>query len=179
MGPEIVVRTGVDARTLAHETVAARLGVDQVRIAQVCAECGGPHGRPQVVGHDVHVSWSRSGDLAAVIVADEPCAIDVETLPLRHPAPVDLLSAAEQAWIGRQQDRESAFARLWTRKEVLVKVGRATLDEALATDVRTDDTILDLDLDLQGRHAVGAWAVTSPATTEVSPRTSRGHRADT
>ena len=44
----------VAARLLTRSLVARHLGVEaiDVRLAQACHRCGGPHGRPRVVGHD-------------------------------------------------------------------------------------------------------------------------------
>lgn len=129
----------VAARLLARTLVAEHAGVgpDAVRFAQVCATCGGPHGRPRVVGLHVHVGWSRSSGVVAVVVADTPCAIDVESLaPLRvRDVPLAALHPAERAWLAHQPDRHAAFARLWVRKEVLVKLGVLTLDDLADVDV--------------------------------------------
>ena len=129
----------VAARLLARRLVADHAGLDpgEVRFTQTCATCGGPHGRPRVVGSDVHVGWSRSTGLVAVVVADTPCAIDLESLPaLRgHDLPLDALGPAERSWLAGQPDPHDAFARLWVRKEVLVKLGLITLDDLATADV--------------------------------------------
>lgn len=133
-------RDWLAARVLARRLVAEHTGRDagEVGLAQVCATCGGPHGRPSVVGGGAHVGWSHTAGLVAVVVADAPCAVDLESLPrLRGQVlPLDLLPAPERAWAAARPDPVRAFAELWVRKEVLVKLGEVTLDDALALDVR-------------------------------------------
>ena len=153
------------ARLLAERLVATRTGVADVQLAQTCPACGGPHGRPQVVGAAAHVGWSRSTGVVAAVVADRPCAIDVESLPALRaaPLPLDLYGPGERAWVLAQDDPVRAFARLWVRKEVLVKLGDATLDEALGVDVLaslTGDPVRGrtlVELDATSYDAVAAW----------------------
>lgn len=155
----------VEAPVLARRLLVRHSGRDGVVVRQVCGECGGPHGRPQVVGADAHVGWSRSAGVVAAVVADEPCAIDVQALdPLRTQGiPLDLCSPGERDWVVVQADPVRAFTGLWVRKEVLVKLGEVTLDEALAVDVRAS---LDgrpvlgrtlVELDATAYDAVAAW----------------------
>jgi 4'-phosphopantetheinyl transferase len=129
----------VAARLLARLLVAEHVGTDpaEVRFVQVCERCGGPHGRPRVVGHDVHVSWAHSAGLVAATVDDAPCAIDVESVArLREgELPLGVLTDSERSWLEQQHDQPRAFAELWVRKEVLVKLGDATLDAVTDVDV--------------------------------------------
>jgi 4'-phosphopantetheinyl transferase len=132
--------TFVAARLLTRTIVARHVGTGplDVRLVQVCEQCGGPHGRPRVLGHDdVHVGWSHSGDLVAAVVDVVPCAIDIESLVSSRDRdlPPESLTDPERAWLDRQPDHHRAFAALWVRKEVLVKLGLTDLDEALAVDV--------------------------------------------
>lgn len=165
-----VVAASVDARGLARRLVAQHTGVapGDVRLAQTCAACGGPHGRPQVLGLDVHVGWAHSAGLVAVVVSAVPCAVDIESLDRLRTGllPLDTLHAHERAWLAEQADgapRAAAFASLWVRKEVLVKLGDLSLDDLAAVDVTPalagdrvlGRTLLGLDV---GRHdAVAAW----------------------
>ncbi len=143
-------RDRLAARVLARRLVAEHTGrdADEIRLAQVCAVCGGPHGRPTVVGGGAHVGWSHTAGVVAVVVADDPCAIDLESLVRlrRQPPALETLSHHEHDWAARQPDPVRAFAELWVRKEVLVKLGDVTLDEALALDVRAS---------LEGRPVLG------------------------
>lgn len=129
----------VAARLLARVLAGQVLGVapEDVAFTQVCEDCGGPHGRPRVVGHDLHVGWSHSDGLVAATVDAAPCAVDVQVVaPLRGGAPpLGVLGAAERAWLAGQADEPAALATLWVRKEVLVKLGDTTLDALPTVDV--------------------------------------------
>ncbi len=105
----------VAARALAARA-AARVGVADARFEQTCARCGGPHGRPRIVGSDVAVSWSHTAGWVAAVAADHgPVGIDIEAV-----APDDELP------LGRT-------GREFVRGEALVKAGLFDLDEALRT----------------------------------------------
>lgn len=162
----------VAARLLARRLLAAHLRTTprEVRITQVCGRCGGPHGRPIVVGGGAHVGWAHSGGLVAVVVDDAPCAVDLEVLvPDRDTTPpLHALTDAERAWLVGQPDPQRAFAELWVRKEVLVKLGDTTLDDLAEVDV-----LGSLDgAPVRGRvlrglatdrvDVVGAWCTTAP-----------------
>ncbi|MBT2471039.1 4'-phosphopantetheinyl transferase superfamily protein [Streptomyces sp. ISL-66] len=90
-----------------------------------CPCCGGPHGRPAVVGGGVHFSLSHSGDLAYFAFARVPVGVDVEAVP--GPAATDdvltSLHAEEIAELRplSDADRPSALARVWSRKEACLK----------------------------------------------------------
>lgn len=72
-------------------------------VREECPCCGGPHGRPAVVGGAVHFSLSHSGDVAYLAFAGVPVGVDVEetpgpdavadVMPLLHPAEVAELTA--------------------------------------------------------------------------------------
>jgi enterobactin synthetase component F len=147
----------VAAHVLVRECAARLLGVEvgEVEIAQRCAGCGGPHGRPTVAGvPDVHVSLSHSRGVVAAAAAWSPCGIDVE--PLRPIAPIAaVLTEAERAWIADQTDPSAAFLRLWVRKEALVKAGFGSLNDPLSLDALTPPVPVT---DWTDGRAVGAFA---------------------
>ncbi len=110
----------------------------RVVLEQRCEECGGPHGRPYVVGRpEVSVSWSHSHGHVAAAASYRPVGIDLESTSARRELTTRLLARtatpAEAAEIGT--DRE-AFLRMWVIKEALVKVGVISLDAFATTDVR-------------------------------------------
>ena len=129
----------VAARLLARVLVARHLGGEaaEVRFAQTCERCGGPHGRPQVVGGGVHVGWAHSAGVVASTVDVVPCAVDVQSVAALRGGvlPLGVLAAAERAWLDAQPDRPRSFAELWVRKELLVKLGDLTIDGASRVDV--------------------------------------------
>jgi 4'-phosphopantetheinyl transferase len=83
-----------------------------VRIDRTCDDCGGPHGRPRVLGPGratPHVSVSHSGVLVVVaLAAVDPVGIDVQRVPDDEP-PVD------------PADR-IAHVEAWVRREAMLKV---------------------------------------------------------
>lgn len=113
----------VAARVLVRELLTAFTGTRDVawQIAQRCATCGGPHGRPYLSGADaggLHLSWAHSHGLVAAAVADSPVGIDVERTRGDPPLSADGAPTLER-WLR------------WTRAEALVKFGLVDLDTAL------------------------------------------------
>ena len=114
---------------LVRALAAPRLGLDPgaVVLDRTCPECGEPHGKIRVVGDDLAVSVSHSGDW--VLVAAGPGAaigVDVEAVdPAVDPmslAELTLHSAEREILTGLEPGRRpSAFARYWTRKEAVLK----------------------------------------------------------
>lgn len=146
------------ARALA--VIGSRRDAASLVLVHRCPACGSPeHGVPQIDGvPGLHVSLSRSAGRVAAVAGWEPVGIDVQarrtagSTPGTTPALLALtLSPAEQRLVRSDDDQGLVFARLWVRKEALLKVGVGTLD-ALA----------DLDVDQgtpPGRH--GPWAFTT------------------
>ena len=105
---------------LLRRAVADHLGDVEPRaitVDRTCPDCGRPHGRPQVEG--IHVSVAHSGGWVAVAVTDAaPVGVDVERT---HDAWKELLATAcapeEHAAVRDGHD----FARVWTRKEAVLK----------------------------------------------------------
>jgi len=81
-----------------------------VNLVAVCSDCGGPHGKPVVVGSTLHVSLAHS-PVAVVAAAswDAPVGIDLEGRP----------TAAVLAAIGSLTGEESLTR--WTRIEAILK----------------------------------------------------------
>jgi 4'-phosphopantetheinyl transferase len=98
-----------------------------VEVDQVCARCGGPHGRPVVTVRGrpgPSASVSRAGGLAVVAVGNRPLGVDVE--PLQPTAPGFervALSPLEQAQLDDREaaDRDELLVRWWVRKEAVLK----------------------------------------------------------
>jgi 4'-phosphopantetheinyl transferase len=92
-----------------------------------CPVCGGPHGRPAVVGSDgLHFSLSHSAGLVLLAFAARPVGVDIEEIP--RPEIVDelgdvIMHPAERAELAglTPQERAVAFGRCWARKEAYLK----------------------------------------------------------
>lgn len=132
-------------RTLIRALAGRRLGIEPERIVldSSCYSCGKPHGKPRVVAGSPlpaapEVSISHSGSLVALAMVDgAPVGIDVEQI---RAADVDelarlTLSAAERPAFQaiRDNDRQGAFFRYWSRKEAVVKAAGKGMSIALST----------------------------------------------
>ncbi|RPF19995.1 4'-phosphopantetheinyl transferase family protein [Myceligenerans xiligouense] len=115
-------RRFVAGTLLAKAAVAGHLGVNPygVTFARDCARCGGPHGKPVVVGHPVHFSVAHSEDVVAVALsAHAPVGVDVEFHSARysaHDAVAGCLDAEEYPRSG-----DDHLYTYWCRKEAVVK----------------------------------------------------------
>ena len=76
-----------------------------------------PGGKPVSVNSPLHFSLSHSGKLAAVLISDEPCGVDVEQLRQEVAARLQArcLSEGERA-------RNCDFFEIWTKKECIAKL---------------------------------------------------------
>ncbi|AEA24938.1 4'-phosphopantetheinyl transferase [Pseudonocardia dioxanivorans CB1190] len=95
-----------------------------VRFDRTC-RCGAPHGKPRLapVGDGgPEFSFTHSGDLVGLAVADVPVGLDVE----HHRALSDVAGMAEHVSSPAEKARPAPattgeFLRVWTRKEALLK----------------------------------------------------------
>lgn len=129
------------AHLLIRECAGRVLGVRprDLSIVQRCATCGGPHGRPEIVGYpDVGASLAHSRGVVAAAAGTAPLGIDVEAFrpddgSAGSPALATgdlsaVLSTAEAAAIESAPDPSRALLLAWTRKEACVKAGLVDLD---------------------------------------------------
>jgi 4'-phosphopantetheinyl transferase len=126
----------VAAHLLVRHCAAALTGqpVESLELVQQCAVCGSTeHGRPAIAGlPELHVSLAHTRGAVVAGADRRPIGVDVEALRTTDLDPAVLaatLTAAEAARVRSASDPPSAFLSHWVRKECLVKVGVATLDE--------------------------------------------------
>jgi 4'-phosphopantetheinyl transferase len=97
---------------------AAGCPVEEVVIDRACPDCDKPHGKPTVVGHDLHVSVSHSGNRVTVALTSvAQVGIDVEQVdPRVHVDELlpNILSPDENA-------ADMDFFTRWARKEAVLK----------------------------------------------------------
>ncbi|WP_040422635.1 4'-phosphopantetheinyl transferase family protein [Actinopolymorpha alba] len=129
---------------------------------EACTCCGGPHGRPTVVGTPLHFSMSRSGDLLLFAFAGSPIGADVETVqPLPVVAEVSQsLHPAERAELDALPEdcRSVGFARCWTRKEAYLKgIGTGLFQDPAYTYVGTGEQMV----------SVGPWTLADIPVTDA------------
>ncbi|WP_330299307.1 4'-phosphopantetheinyl transferase family protein [Streptomyces sp. NBC_00503] len=123
----------VTGRMLAKTALASLLGTgpEAVRFRTRCPGCGGPHGKPHVVGAGAgwELSISHSGDVVAVAIAlGSPLGLDVEqgepwSSPGLPPEYELVLTPMERATIEAlpQERHADACLTYWTRKEAVLK----------------------------------------------------------
>lgn len=91
-------------------------------ILDVPAFCTNENGKPYFKDLPVHFNLSHCRDAVAVIVADRPVGIDVESVaPYRPHAARMIASGDALLQIENAPDPARAFIRLWTEKEAIVK----------------------------------------------------------
>ncbi|MDQ6745084.1 MAG: 4'-phosphopantetheinyl transferase superfamily protein [Actinomycetota bacterium] len=154
----------VAAHVLLRRLLSERLGIAPQHIPllrQPCPVCGNSTGRPAVdlPGPPLHFSVSRSAGLVLIGTAPTAVGVDVESLP--EPGTVSTVAALlhprerQELAVAAPAERPALFARLWTRKEALLKARGVGIAHGLDADyIGTQPqavspagwTIFDLDL---------------------------------
>lgn len=122
-----------------------------VRIDRTCSRCGGAHGVPRLVDAPwARLSVTHAGGVVGVAVGvGARFGLDVE--PVRDPPDAALLTATstsrERAMVAASPAPAREFARLWTRKESLLKA----LGTGLDTPPETVDVAGDVPPLVSGR----------------------------
>lgn len=101
----------------------------------------GARGKPYLSAHpDIHFNLSHSGSLAVCAVSTVAVGVDVETYHDHgHAVAKHCFTAQELAWLDEQENTASAFARLWTRKEALIKLTGSGLSRDLLSFCTLND----------------------------------------
>ena len=76
-----------------------------------------PGGKPRFIDSSLHFSLSHSGNLAAVLISEEPCGVDIE---LVRPEVAERLR--ERCLSDGERARGCDFFELWTKKECIAKL---------------------------------------------------------
>jgi 4'-phosphopantetheinyl transferase len=113
---------------------------DRLTVVQRCPECGrSGHGRPSVAeAPHVRLSLAHTRGYVAAIADTAEVAVDAERLTGRVAVAelaASVLTPSEQELVRAAARPELMFARIWVRKESLVKLGLATLDTLPDMDV--------------------------------------------
>lgn len=167
----------VAAHLLVRRVAAMLLGrrAEDLVLEQRCEECGGPHGKPVIVGYPgLYVSLSHCDAAVGAVAAQSPAAIDVEEwekLDVADLIKARMFSRAEQMELRglRTNAQVRAAARLWVHKECLVKLGVLSLDDFGGCNLAS----LDLSSAFEGaragivhgRFVFTEWACTSKRVT--------------
>lgn len=83
----------------------------------------GEHGKPMLTDHpDIHFSLSHCREAVACAISQHPIGIDIERIRKYDRSLVEYtMNEEEQQQIADSPEPESAFTRLWTMKESLLK----------------------------------------------------------
>jgi 4'-phosphopantetheinyl transferase len=98
----------------------------ELEIDRSCTRCAGPHGKPRLVGSDLHFSVSHSGERVGVAFAKGTrVGLDVErVVDMNRVRIAELVLAAEELASWRklpEAERIYAFYTFWARKESVLK----------------------------------------------------------
>ena len=124
----------------------------------------GSGGQRIVAPQPLFASVAGRGDWIAVVVAAHPVGVDVETLPVEQPMPLNLLHPREQGALLdiREPDNKVAFARFWTAREAYCKAtGRGLPNDLASIEARDDPAgtgVLLIEND--GVQAIAALTIT-------------------
>lgn len=88
-----------------------------------CPDCGEPHGKPQIIGHDLEISIAHSGDLVAVACSRAGAVgIDVESRAATRGVDHRDLGRSVCSTFELQDVIDwPTFLTYWTRKEAILK----------------------------------------------------------
>lgn len=99
--------------------------VDHVEISRRCADCSRPHGKPEFIGLDWHLSVAHSGDAVGIAISEcGPVGLDVEKDDPSTQIPEEMvLTRTEKDWVDQipLAQRHTALLRYWVRKEAVLK----------------------------------------------------------
>lgn len=110
----------------------------------------------------IHFSLSHCREAVGCLLSNEACGLDLEARrPVRESLVRYTMNEEEASLIASAEEPETAFLRLWTRKEAVLKL-RGTGIQGDIKDVLAEESISDLELhtsELPRRQVVCSWAI--------------------
>ena len=175
------------ALSLARREKAARFRKEEDRVRCLCAGVAldealktvglreksahvgtGEHGKPYLIDHpEWYFSLSHSGEYAVCVLSSSPVGVDVEQI-----RPLSILPLAdryftdeERAFLHRlpQSEQQTAFYRLWTAKESVLKAYGTGLTRPLNTVPIAAGETLTADLPLR-EYPLDGYCLTAAGT---------------
>ncbi len=133
-------RDFVAAHVLVRLCAAYRFGLSlRTPLGQRCPSCDGAHGPAHLLERpQVGISLSHAAGVVGAAVAETPVAVDAEPLTAANglaSLAAQIASPAEAVALTGQVDPEAALLLLWVRKEALVKLGHASIDDMPGVDL--------------------------------------------
>lgn len=97
------------------------------------------NGKPSFVHLPLYFSLSHDGGYAACLLSELPCGLDLQHFCLpHHPKLQKQLGLKEQQCLKDEQLLSSEFARIWTRKEAIIKLLDLSITSIRNIDPKTD-----------------------------------------
>jgi 4'-phosphopantetheinyl transferase len=151
------------AAALLRLVVAEEIGCDpaEVPVDRSCSRCGGPHGKPRVLGSALEVSVSHSADLIMVAASwSGMVGVDVEKM-----IDIDVAELLPSVQAGEETfpvlDLKD-FYTVWTRKEALLKATGHGLSRPMTT------VVLGAPNEPPRVLRLGGWAGFAPALADLA-----------
>ena len=121
------------------------------------------HGKPSLRQFPhIHFSLSHCREAVGCLLSDSECGLDLEaSRPVRESLVQYTMNEAEASLIGSADDPQTAFLRLWTRKEAVLKL-RGTGIRGSMKDVLAQAATHDLEVHtrlLPRKRIVCSWAL--------------------
>ena len=119
--------------------VAFRYGLSaiEVVISRTCADCSRPHGKPQIVGYDIHYSISHAGDAVGIAITEAgPVGLDIEKIDNSISVPENMVLTDFERCVLNElpaAQRTEALLRYWVRKEAVLKATGEGLRRPMTT----------------------------------------------
>ncbi|MBL0609848.1 4'-phosphopantetheinyl transferase superfamily protein [Aeromonas jandaei] len=170
------------SRALLRQLLAQRLGTSPSALQF----SNGEHGKPQLQDGRWHFNLSHSGSwLVLALCQQGPLGVDIELGKRRHsPLPLArrFYAKSEYEWLCAlpENEQESAFYRLWSRKEAVLKAHGGGIAAGLEKVRFIPDEAWHLDNQLDEQHYevqdwpfASGWLSLAAATTAVN-----GYRLD-
>lgn len=139
-----------------------RLGVETMPVVRFSA-----NGKPRFEDSILHFSLSHSGNLAAALLSEAPCGVDVEQL-----RPEVAARLARRCLSERERDQGCDFFVAWTRKECIAKLDGSGMsahpDNIDTLDARHAGRFRSLNLsDAQGQRYALSLLCDDPEVLEI------------
>jgi 4'-phosphopantetheinyl transferase len=153
------------AWVLARLVLGEKLGRDPAALSfdRTCTHCGDErHGKPvaEAIGPGLEFSLSHTGGLAVFALSDQAVGVDIESATAGEKPLAQALTGRERATCKSYAD----FARLWTRKEAVLKaVGKGLAIHPRRIEV-VGSTLLTLPRELGDPADYTLWDLPLPAS---------------
>jgi len=119
---------GVRAASLSAWNLLAE-ALRQSGVRPLPCVCFTKQGKPCFENHPLHFSLSHSGRLAAVLLSDSPCGVDIERI-----RPEAAQKLRDRCLSPREKACDTDFFTFWTRKECLGKFSGEGIGDPTQTD---------------------------------------------